>query len=209
MRTSTFLAMALATLGASADSESTTTVGFFAPSWTFEVPEWAGGIATSYAASMAGINAEAATYHVGCAKDAPKSVCDIPKSWTIIQGANTASFSGEWVFSTKSDKSTYKATVTETYDCDLHSSTGSVSCTMSAAWTASGGGEKASSSTSTSTSLASAPIKEDYGALTVTAGLSSATEAAATKSGGAVGAGAGAMITAAPALAAAAMAALL
>ncbi|KAJ5280946.1 hypothetical protein N7478_006318 [Penicillium angulare] len=207
MRASTFLAMALATLGASADSESTTTVGFFAPAWTIEVPRWAEGAATSYAASMAGINAKAATYHVGCAKDVPKSVCDIPKSWTIIQGSDTASFSGEWVMSTASDKTTYKATLTETWDCDLHSSTGSASCTMSASWSASGNGEKASSSTSTTTSLASAPTENDYNPLTVTAGLSSATKAAATKSGGAVGSGA--MITAAPVFAAAAMAALL
>ncbi|KAJ5762266.1 uncharacterized protein N7511_005648 [Penicillium nucicola] len=46
---------------------------------------------TSTAASKAGINAKETIYHVGCVKDAPKSDCDYPTSWTIIQGAETVS----------------------------------------------------------------------------------------------------------------------
>lgn len=206
MRTSFIVAAALTALGAQADSSSTI-VGFFAPNWDVTVPNYGGY--TSTAASLAALDTKAATYHVGCVSDAPKTDCDYPSSWTIVQGPATVSVTAVYIAST-SGKANYDLTVTESYECSLKSSTQSASCTMSVGITGSLNGAKYSSSTSTSATYTTAPMSELYDQLTVTAGLSSLT-ATATKTGGAVAATgiAGSMITAAPVVAAAAVAALL
>jgi hypothetical protein len=202
MRTSIFLAAALTALSAKADdSSSSTIIGFFAPNWDVTVPEYGGYSST--AASLANINAAAATYHVSCVKDAPKTDCNYPSSWTIIQGPATVSVSGVYVASTSGEATSYDLTVTESYECSLKSSTQSASCTMSVGITGSVDGAKYTSSTSTKATYTTAPISDSYDQLTVTAGLSSLT--ATTKTGGAAAATgiAGSMITAAPVVAAA------
>ncbi|RAO65107.1 uncharacterized protein BHQ10_001119 [Talaromyces amestolkiae] len=202
MRTSLILAAALTALGVQADSSSTI-IGFFAPNWDVTVPAYGGY--TSTAASLAAVNAEAATYHVGCVNDAPKTDCDYPSSWTIVQGPATVSVTAVYIASTSGKVTSYDLTVTESYECSLKSSTQSASCTMSVSISGSIEGSKWSSSTSTSATYATAPISDSYDQLTVTAGLSSLTAPEATKTGGAVAATGvvGSMITAAPVVAAA------
>ncbi|KAJ5730041.1 uncharacterized protein N7483_004549 [Penicillium malachiteum] len=160
MRTSTSLAVALATLGASADSSSTT-LGLFSPQWT-----------------------DVAIPNLG---DGGSGL-----------GHDTVSFSAKYVASTSGDSTSYDYTVTESYERSLHSFTGSASCTMSAGYTDSGAGADVDYSTSTKVSYSTAPTEDYYYALTVTAGLKSLTEPAATATGAAVAGPAGAIVTAAP-----------
>jgi len=201
MRTTFFLTAALATLGAKADDSSSTIIGFFAPPWDVSMAYIGNGL-TSTAASVAGINAEATTYHVGCVKGAPKTDCDFPSSWTIIQGPETVSVTGKYIASTSDKSTSYDFTVTQSYDCSLKSSTESASCTMSAGMSGTFQGGKYESSTSTKATYTTAPIDSSYYRLTVTAGLSSFTAPEATKTAGAAG-HKGALITAAPVVAAA------
>lgn len=198
MRTSSLLAVALTILGTQA-AESSTIVGFFQPNWDVTVP--ANGQKVSRLASLAGINANAATYHIGCEKDAAKTDCDIPTSWTVIQGAETASFTAKYIASS-SGSNGFDVTVTEMWDCKLQSSTVSASCTMSVGMSGSAGGSKTESSTTSKVTYSPVPIDQYYYQLTVTAGLSSLTMPAATETGAAAGP-VGAMITAAPVVAAA------
>ena len=207
MRTSTLLAVALATLGAQADSSSTTT-GLFGPSWTISPFPDLGAKGSSIAASVVNVKASTATYEIGCVKGADKSDCNFVKSATAIQGPDTASFSLEYIASTSKDKNSYELTATELWDCTLHSSTGSASCSLSAGYTGKVDGADQGYSTSTTTTYASAPMSDHYWALTVTAGLESYTKPAATETGAAVAGPAGAMITAAPVVAAAVVALL-
>ncbi|KAJ5338689.1 hypothetical protein N7452_005417 [Penicillium brevicompactum] len=203
MRTQFFIAAFLASL-AQADDASSSIRGYFSPDWK---AGW-NGAWTSTAASIAGINAEATTYHVGCVKDAPKSACDLVDSITIIQGAETASFNAKYI-ATSSGTDGWDLTVTETWDCSLVSTTESASCTMSISAGGSAYGGKTSSSSSTSATYTTAPMNEKYYSLTVTGGLESFTAPAATKTPDAAAAGpAAALITAAP-MVAAAVAALL
>ncbi|KAI7975250.1 hypothetical protein EIK77_007379 [Talaromyces pinophilus] len=203
MRTSLILSAALTALTVQADSSSTIT-GFFAPNWDVNVPEYGGY--TSTAASLAAINTDAATYHVGCVSGAPKTDCDYPSSWTIVQGPATVSVTAVYIASTSGSATSYDLTVTESYECSLKSSTQSASCTMSVGITGSVDGAKYTSSTSTSATYTTAPLAA-YDQLTVTAGLSSltATATGTTKTGGAAAATGvvGSMITAAPVVAAA------
>ncbi|KAJ5640488.1 hypothetical protein N7528_000113 [Penicillium herquei] len=197
MRTSTTLAVALATLGARADSSSTT-VGLFFPQWTdLSIPDLGDG-RSSIVASLAGLKSSTATYHIGCAKGAAKTDCNIPNSWTAIQGPDTVSLTAKYIASTSGDSTSYDYTVTESYECSLHSYTGSASCTMSAAFTGSGANAEVSYSTSTGATYSTLPTEEYYYDLTVTAGLKSLTEPAATATGAAVAGPAGAIVTAAP-----------
>ncbi|KAJ6131225.1 hypothetical protein N7523_001685 [Penicillium sp. IBT 18751x] len=218
MRISVFLAAALATL-ARADDGSTSIFGYFSPSWDQELLKYGGW--TSTAASLVAINTDAATYHVGCVKGAPKTDCNYPHSWTIVQGPETVSFSGVYIASTSDKSSSYDITVTESYECSLHSSTMSASCTMSFGQSGSDNGGKTAYSTSTSATYTTAPMAESYYQLTVTAGLSSITEfaathtsaatttaSAATQTGAAAAGPVGALITAAPMVAAAVVAML-
>jgi hypothetical protein len=207
MHASFFLVAALAALDAEADSSSSTIIGYFSPPWDAGLLQHGGW--TSTAASLVGINTKAATYHVGCLKDAPKTDCDYPTSWTIIQGPETVSFTGKYIASTSDKTTSYDITVTQSYECSLKSSTESASCTMSAGMSGSVDGGKYESSTSSKATYTTAPISNSYYQLTVTGGLSSltATQASTTTGGAAVGP-AGAIITAAPVVAAA-MAALL
>ncbi|KAJ5388945.1 uncharacterized protein N7496_000013 [Penicillium cataractarum] len=207
MRASFFLAAALAALGVQADDSSSTIVGYFSPPWDAGLLQYGGW--TSTAASLVAINTKAATYHVGCLKDAPKTDCDYPESWTIIQGPETVSFTGKYIATTSDKTTSYDITVTQSYECSLKSSTESASCTMSAGMSGSLDGGKYESSTSSKATYTTAPISNSYYQLTVTGGLSKLTTAqTTTTTGGAVAGPAGAMITAAPVVAAA-MAALL
>ncbi|KAJ5920726.1 hypothetical protein N7454_009259 [Penicillium verhagenii] len=205
MRTSSLLASALAVLGTQA-ADSSTIIGYFSPSWDATLLKYGGW--TSTAASLAGINTKAATYHVGCEKGAAKTDCDYPSSWTIIQGPETVSLTGKYIATTSGASESYDVTVTQSYECSLESSTVSASCTMSVGMTGSMNGAKYSSSTTSKGTYSPVPIDGYYYQLTVTAGLSSITQPAATETGGAVGPAA-AMITAAPVVAAAAIVALL
>lgn len=207
MLTSFVLAAALAALGAKADDSHSTIIGYFSPPWDAGLPQYGGW--TSTAASLVSFNTKAATYHVGCLKDAPKTDCDYPTSWTIIQGPETVSFTGKYIASTSDKTTSYEITVTESYECSLKSSTESASCTMSAGMSGTLNGGKYESSTSSKATYTTAPISNSYYQLTVTGGLSSLTTAqATTTTGGAAVGPAGALITAAPVVAAA-MAALL
>ncbi|PYI29928.1 hypothetical protein BP00DRAFT_347515, partial [Aspergillus indologenus CBS 114.80] len=205
MRVAFLLAAALSVLTASAD-DKTTTVGIYSPDWDVTVPKYGGW--TSTAASVAGVNSKATTYHLGCLKDAPKTDCDIKHSWTIIQGPSTVSVSGEYIASTSGKSTSYDYTVTRTYECSLKSWSESASCTMSVAVKGTFDGGSYASSTSTHSTYG--PTKT-FAELVVTGGVKSLTEPAATKTADAAnGNGAvGAMITAAPMVAAAAVAALL
>ncbi|CAP94202.1 hypothetical protein DTO013E5_9676 [Penicillium roqueforti] len=197
MRTSIFAAAFLASLGARAKESSTrTTIGIFSPTWDNDLP----GV-TSYAASVAGINAEATTYHVGCMDDVAKSDCDIVTSWTITQGPETVNFAAQYV-ATNPGTDGYDVTVTETYDCSFKSWSESASCTMSASMGGTvRGGSTASSSSSSATSSTAA---SSYYKMDVTGGVKSFTAPAATETPGAAAAGpAGSLITAAPVVAAA------
>lgn len=203
MRVQFLIGAFLASL-AQADDASSSIRGYFSPSWE---AGW-NGVWTSTAASIAGINADATTYHVGCVKDAPKSACDLVNSVTIIQGAATASFDATYI-ATSTGSDGYDLTLTETWDCSLVSTTESASCTMSISMAGSANGGKTSSSSSATTTYTTAPMNKLYYSLTVTGGLESFTAPAATKTPDAAAAGpAGALITAAP-IVAAAVAALL
>lgn len=207
MRASIFLAAALTALGAKADDASSTIVGYFSPPWDGGLLQYGGW--TSTAASVVAVNTEAATYHVGCLKDAPKTDCNYPTSWTIIQGPETVSFTGEYIASTSDKSTSYDITVTQSYECSLKSSTESASCTMSVGMSGSLDGGTYASSTSSKATYTTAPISNSYYQLTVTGGLSSLTAPEATKTtGNAAVAPTGALITAAP-MVAAAVAALL
>lgn len=205
MRASFFLAAALSILAANAD-DSTTTIGYFGPSWDAAYVMYGGRAST--AASVAGINAVATTYHVGCLKDAPKTDCDIKNPWTIIQGPETVSVTAIYTASTSGKKEDYDLTVTQSYQCSFKHYSESASCTMSVGITGTLGGGSFVSSTSSKASYATAA--SSYYDVVVTGGVKSFTAPAATKTPGAAPAGpAGALITAAPAVAAAAVAALL
>ncbi|KAJ5707269.1 hypothetical protein N7488_007070 [Penicillium malachiteum] len=196
MRTTFALVAAIAALCVKAD-DSTTTVGFFSPSWDINLYQSGGGW-SSTAASLADVKYQTATYHVGCEKGAPKSDCNLPESWTIVQGPDTVSFTGKYIASISDSSYSYDITVTQSYECSLHSSTGSASCTMSAAQTGSLDGAKYESSDSSKTSYKTAPMSDLYYVLPVTAGMSSLTNSIATATGAAATGNAGAMITAAP-----------
>lgn len=207
MSASILLAVALVALGANANDPSSTIVGYFSPSWDAGLLQYGGW--TSTAASLVAMNAEATTYHVGCLKGAPKTDCDYPTSWTIIQGPETVSFTGKYIASTSDKSTSYDITVTQSYECSLKSSTESASCTMSAGMSGSLDGGTYASSTSSKATYTTAPISNSYYQLTVTGGLSSLTAPEATKTtGNAAIAPTGALITAAP-MVAAAVAALL
>lgn len=205
MRTSIFLAAALAAL-AKADDASSTIIGYFSPPWDAGLPEYRAGSST--AASIAGINADATTYHVGCAKGAPKTDCHFPTSWTIVQGPETVSVTGKYIASSSGKSTSYDFTVTQSYECSLKSSTESASCTMSEGIKGTFNGGKYDVTSTSSATYTTAPITKSYYKLTVTGGLSSLTAPEATKTGAAAAGPAGAFITAGP-MVAAAVAALL
>ncbi|KAF7161343.1 hypothetical protein CNMCM5623_006957 [Aspergillus felis] len=199
MRASFLIPAALYALAAHAD-DKTTTVGFFIPNWSVTVLEYGGW--TSTGASVAGINAAATTYNVGCLKDAPKTDCNIKNSWTIIQGPETVSVTAVYTASTSGKETSYDITVTESYECKIRSRTESASCTMSIGMTGSVGGATLASSTSSSATYS--PATSSYHELAVTAGVDKFTAPEATKTPGVAAAGpAGAFITAAPVVAAA------
>ncbi|KAJ5965088.1 uncharacterized protein N7479_004964 [Penicillium vulpinum] len=215
MRTSFFLAAALATLSAQADDASSTIVGFYAPPWDVTVPMYGGF--TSTAASLVAIKSGVATYEVDCLKDAPKTDCNFPDPWTIIQGPETVSLNEKYIASYSEKETSYDITVTRSHECSLKASTEFASCTMSVGMKGSTEGEKYESSTSSKATYTTAPISDNYYELTVTAGLdllksteatAAATSAETTASTGGAAGHAGALITAAP-MVAAAVAALL
>ncbi|KAJ5885027.1 hypothetical protein N7495_009537 [Penicillium taxi] len=196
MRLSIFLAAALATLVKADDKSSTEIVGYFSPSWDVGMLEYGGW--TSTAASLASLNTKAATYHVGCSKDAPKTDCNMKNSYTIIQGPETVNVDMIYTASTSNKESSYDLTVTESWDCSMKQSTLSLKCTMSIGVTGTQDGASYVSSTSTKKDYPTVTVATDYYQLTVTAGLASATQTA-----GAAAGPAAALITAAPIFAAA------
>ena len=223
MRTSIFLATALATLSAQADDTSSAIIGYFSPPWDAGFLQYGGW--TSTAASLVAYNTKAATYHVGCVKGAPKTDCNYPASWTIIQGPETVSVTGQYIASTSGKSTSYDLTLTQSYECSLKASTESASCTMSLGMNGSLDGGKYESSSTSKATYTTAPISNSYYQLTVTAGLdsitlttpsatqttagtTSTTSVETTQSTGGAAGHAGALITAAP-MVAAAMAALL
>ncbi|KAG2002755.1 hypothetical protein GB937_009520 [Aspergillus fischeri] len=199
MRASFLLPAAIYALAAHAD-DKTTTIGYFIPSWSATLLSY--GAWTSTGASVAGINAAATTYNLGCLKDAPKTDCNIKNSWTIIQGPETVSVTGVYTASTSGKETSYDVTVTQSYECKIRSRTESASCTMSVGMTGSVGGATIASSTSSSATYS--PATSSYYELVVTAGVDKFTAPEATKTPGVAAAGpAGALITAAPVVAAA------
>ncbi|KAF3390634.1 hypothetical protein F1880_008968 [Penicillium rolfsii] len=196
MRPSIFLTLALGSLVA-ADSSSTSKRIVY-PDWSVTIPRY-----ESTAASVAGINALATTYHVKCLPGANTLSCNIKDPWTIIQGPATASFTGVY---TASSSGKNAVTVTREWDCKLKSYTESASCSMS--FKASGTVNGRGISTSTSSSNKNLPTKQLATAgILVTGGIASFTapQATQTPSKGAA-APAQAMVTAAPLGAAAVLA---
>ncbi|PLB45188.1 hypothetical protein P170DRAFT_440325 [Aspergillus steynii IBT 23096] len=199
MRTSLLLTAALAGL---AIAEDTTTVGYFAADWTsIEIPRY-----ESTAASVAGINAVATTYAVGCLKDAPTSLCHIDKPWTLIQGSETYSLTGVYTAGQTGKEKDNGVTVTRDIQCSFTSFSESAGCSFS--YQATGKISGASYSTGTSSSSTFATDQVGYYKMPVTAGLSSFTAPQATETPDAARAvgPARALITAAPLAAAAAVA---
>ncbi|PYI00831.1 hypothetical protein BO78DRAFT_288166, partial [Aspergillus sclerotiicarbonarius CBS 121057] len=188
-----------------AKAESSTVIGLFSPAWDAELQKYGGW--TSTGASVAGINAIKTTFEVGCLKDAPKTDCDMKHSYTVIQGPETVSVSQIYTASTSDASTSYELTVTESYECSLKSYTESASCTMSIGMTGSADGATVASSTSAKSTYKTAT--SSYYSLVVTAGLNSFTAPAATETPGAAAAAGpvGALITAAPVVAAAVVAA--
>ncbi|KAJ5286990.1 hypothetical protein N7478_002676 [Penicillium angulare] len=214
MRTSFLLTAAIAAFGVNADDSTTTTttntatattLPYFSPSWDWHMITHGRGISKT-AASIADVKSQTTTYHVGCQKGVPTGECSFPNSWTIVQGADTANFKAEYVATTSDESSSWDVTITQTYDCSLHHSTESASCSMSASMSGTIDGEKSKSSTSTKMKYKSAPMGTSTGsyfALLVTAGLESTTNSKATETAAAASGKSGAMITAAPMVAAA------
>lgn len=187
MRITLFLSTALA---AFVTAEESTRINYFGGGmqWAHKVNLHAW---TSTAASVAGINAHATTYRIGCLSDAPKSDCEIATPWTMIQGPKTYSLTG--VYTVSGSGTVNAMTGTQNFDCTFAKATESPSCSFSAKVTGTAAG--VSHSTSTSTSTKNLPTKSytSYG-IDVTAGaaLFTATQATQTSKGGA------AMVTAAP-----------
>ncbi|KAJ5196543.1 hypothetical protein N7449_007022 [Penicillium cf. viridicatum] len=187
MRITLFLSTALAAL---VTAEESTRINYFGGGmqWAHKIHlhPW-----TSTAASVAGINALATTYRIGCLSDAPKSDCEIATPWTMIQGPKTYSLTG--VYTVSGSGTVNAVTGTQNFDCTFAKATESPSCSFSAKVTGTTAG--VSYSTSTSTSTKSLPTKSytSYG-IEVTAGtaLFTATQATQSPNGGA------AMVTAAP-----------
>ncbi|KAJ5793524.1 hypothetical protein N7457_000123 [Penicillium paradoxum] len=205
MRASIIIAAVIGSLGAQA-KDSSSIFGYFSPSW--EDSQFTGGW-TSTAASIAGIDAKATTYHVGCVKDAPKSLCNYASSWTIIQGPETVDFKAKYIASSSGKDNSYDFTITETYACSLKSWTESASCSMSMSIGGEQNGGSSASSSSTKTTYTTAPKSDMYYQLTVTGGLESLATATATATADiAAGGPAGSLITAAPLVAAAVVAML-
>lgn len=155
---------------------------------TFPTPD-------STAASVAGINAIATTYHIKCQKDSPKSICHIKKPWTMIQGPETYSLTA--VYTIGGTGKDNVVTATRDYDCTFTSNSISASCEWSAKIT----GTTAGGSYSTATSLTKTNIPTDsvdYYALLVTGGIASFTAPAATKTPAAAPAAAKPMVTSGP-----------
>jgi hypothetical protein len=190
MRPSIFLASALTTLVAAADSSSSTTKGIVYPDWSITIPRY-----ESTAASVAGINALATTYQIKCLPGANTLSCNIKDPWTIIQGPATASFTGVY---TASSTGKNAVTITREWKCNLKSYTESASCSMS--FKASGTVDGRGISTSTSSSNKNLPRKQLATAgILVTGGISSFTAPQATQTpSGAAAAPAKAIVTAAP-----------
>ncbi|KAJ5996712.1 hypothetical protein N7522_008372 [Penicillium canescens] len=202
MRMNLFLASALAALATAAEP-STTTVSYFGVE--ADLPYVNLGSYTSTAARVAGIDKYATTYEIACMKDADK--CAIHHPLTLVQGPTTFSFSGEVTVTTAGGT----GVATNVMACSFTHSSESVSCSWSAAITASVQGYTTSISASDS-STSIEPTSVSYSALTVTDGIYAFT-ADATASASAVqitatGAAAAAkpLITAAPLGAAAAAA---
>lgn len=189
MHLSSLLASTLAALGA-----AETLIGHFGVE-----QDITSGVAVptygSTGASVAGINAIATTYHIKCQKGAPKSVCDIKKPWTMIQGPETYSLTG--VYTVSGSGTANVVTATRDYDCTFTSSSISASCDWSIKVTGTTAGE----SYSTSTSLVNKNIPSDSVrdvAMLVTGGTKSFTAPAATKTPAAAPAAAKPMVTAGP-----------
>lgn len=193
-----YVSLLLATaFSAMVAAQSTTTIGFFAPA----IPSITIPYYTSTGASVAGINAVATTYDVSCLAGAPTSDCHIDTPWTFIQGPTTFSMTGVYTgWSSGSDA----VTATRNIKCSFTSLTESASCSIS--YRATGTSYGVSYSTATSGALSVATNSIMYDALLVTGGLSSFTAPQATQTPGMAAAGpAGALITAAPLAAAAAI----
>ncbi|CAI7659990.1 unnamed protein product [Penicillium crustosum] len=166
MRITVFLSTALAAL---VTAEESTRINYFGGGmqWAHKahLHHW-----TSTAASVAGINAVATTYRIGCLSNAPKSVYTVSGSGTVNA-----------------------VTGTQNFDCTFAKATESPSCSFSAKATGTTAGVSYSTSTSTSTKNLPTKSYTSYG-IQVTAGTSlfTATQATQSPNGGA------AMVTAAP-----------
>jgi hypothetical protein len=182
-----FLSTALAAL---VTADESTRINYFGGGM-----QWAHSLSlhpwTSTAASVAGINAVATTYEIGCLSDAPKSDCEIATPWTMIQGPSTYSLTG--VYTASGSGSVNAVTGTHNFDCTFAKATQSPSCSFSVKVTGTTAGVSYSTSTSTSTKNLPTESYTSYG-IDVTAGTASFTASQATQT---PNAGA-AMATAAP-----------
>lgn len=141
-----FSIVLLLAFAALATAESTTSIWFFGNAylWNSHIPRY-----TSAAASVAGINADATTYHISCLNDAPSTDCQIKTPFTMIQGPQTFSFTGVY---TAERTGGLQITAYRDFDCKFTSSSISASCSFSYSATGSASGMKYATSTSTTTS---------------------------------------------------------
>lgn len=206
MHFTSFLVAAMATLATAADqttSSTTTTRPFMGAGL-----DWASKISNvpkpkSTAASVVGINSHLTTYEIACMSGVPKSVCEISKPWTLIQGSTTFSFTGEYTAATTGKVGT--VTVDREFKCSFTSTSLSASCSFEQQVTGSHSGTEYSTATSSSTtSLPTDSIT--YYKMPVTGGLEKLTATQTTHSTAAANPTARALVTAGPLGAVAAMA---
>ncbi|KAE8354147.1 hypothetical protein BDV28DRAFT_147390 [Aspergillus coremiiformis] len=152
----------------------TTTIGFFNADISITVPVYSGT-----AGSVAGIDATATTYHIGCRKNAPKSLCQIDRPWTMIQGEETFSLTGIY---TAWSSGKNAVTAIRNYDCKFKHSTESASCAMTVQVTGTVEEDTWSSTASMNASVPSDQVT--YYGLEVTGGLESFTKSQATQTPG-------------------------
>ncbi|KAL4804973.1 hypothetical protein BDV18DRAFT_141689 [Aspergillus unguis] len=192
------LALGLSTLVAAADDKATTTtVAYFMPKVDddtgINVPYYSGT-----AASIVAVNALETTLAIGCLSDAPTSSCSIKDPQTMIQGISTWSWKGGYT------QIANDATITVELDYGCHYTSYSIdaSCTYSVGMSGSYGGSSYKESTSTDMTYPTESVSS--AGLLVTGGVEKLSEPEATETpSGAGGVGPlGALVTAAPVLAA-------
>lgn len=129
------------------------------------------------AASVVGVNSHVTTYAVSCYSAAATGDCEIKKPWTLIQGPNTFSLTGQYTAAASEYVST--VTVDRDFKCSFTSSSLSPSCVFKQLVTGIQAGASYSSATSTTTTTR---FNLDYRGMMITAGYEKLPATTATNS---------------------------